>query len=269
VAIVDAYGYASAESDLAKYREKYGLSACTTANGCFRKVNQKGEEKNYPPESGELEKKWSIETALDMDMVSAACPQCHVLLVEATTQNPADTAASVEEAAALKAVAIGNSYGYPENSERWCPEKKGCKEYLAAYNQPSTAVTVSAGDEGYNNGVGAPSWPATSPNVIAVGGTSLKKAENSRGWSETVWKESGSGCSLYESKPTWQHDTGCTKRTDNDVAAVADNNTPVSIYNTGWFKGWVTAGGTSAAAPLVAGIEGQARECQFFCGAPG
>jgi hypothetical protein len=111
VALVDAYGYKSAESDLAKYREKYGLEACKKSTGCFKQVNQKGEEANYPAESGGLEKEWSLETALDMDMVSAACPNCKILLVEATTQGPADTAASVEEAAKLKATEISNSYG--------------------------------------------------------------------------------------------------------------------------------------------------------------
>ncbi len=113
VAVVEAYGYADAESDLAKYREKYGLSACTKANGCFKKVNEKGEEKNYPAEGGEVEKDWSLESALDVDMVSAVCQSCHILVVEATTQEPKDTAASVEEAAKLGATEISNSYGYP------------------------------------------------------------------------------------------------------------------------------------------------------------
>ena len=256
VALVEAYGYKEAEADLAKYREKYGLSACTKASGCFKRVNQKGEEKNYPAEGGEIENSWTIETALDMDMVSAACPNCHITVVEATTQEPKDTAASVEEAATLGATEISNSYGYPENNETWCPAKKGCAEYLSAYKH-TVPVTVSSGDSGYDNSVGAPSWPATSPNVIAVGGTNLRKAENSRGWAESVWSGSGSGCSLYEAKPAWQLDTGCTKRADNDVAAVADPETPVSVYNTPG-GGWLLVGGTSVAAPLIAGIEAHA-----------
>ena len=124
VALVEAYGYKEAETDLAKYREKYGLSACTKASGCFKRVNQKGEEKNYPAEGGEVEKSWTVETALDMDMVSAACPNCHITVVEATTQNPKDTAASVEEAATLGATEISNSYGYPENNEDIVPSQK-------------------------------------------------------------------------------------------------------------------------------------------------
>ncbi len=269
VALVDAYGYAAAESDLAKYREKYGLSACTKANGCFKKVNQKGEEKNYPAEGGEIETIWSLEAALDLDMVSAACPNCHIMLVEATTQEPKDTAASVEEAATLKATEISNSYGYAENNETLCPGKKGCKEYLSAYNHAGIPVTVSTGDSGFDGGGGAPSWPATSPNVIAVGGTSLNKAEGSRGWAEKVWSGAGSGCSLYESKPAWQSDTACTMRMDSDVAAVADPNTPVSAYNTPSVGGWFDIGGTSVAAPLMAGIEAHANSATKTASAEG
>lgn len=267
VALIDAWGYAAAESDLAKYREKYGLAACTKANGCFKKVNEKGEEANYPSESGEAEKEWSLESALDLDMVSAACASCHILLVEATTEAAKDLAASAEEAAKLGATEISNSYGIPENNETLCPAKNGCKEYLAAYNHPGIPVTVSSGDSGYDDGVGAPSWPATSPNVIAVGGTALIKAENSRGWSEKVWQDSGSGCSLYEAKPAWQKDTGCTKRMDNDVSAVAALETPVSIYNTHYASGWELVGGTSVAAPLVAGIEAHANSATKSAGA--
>ncbi len=258
VALIDAYGYKEAEADLAKYREKYGLAACTKASGCFKKVNEKGEEKNYPAEGGELEKVWALESALDVDMVSAACPGCHIMLVEATTQEPKDTAAAAEEAATLGATEISNSYGYPENNETSCPAKKGCAEYLSSYKHAGIPVTVSAGDSAYDDSVGAPSWPATSPNVIAVGGTNLNKATNARGWKETVWNDSGGGCSLYETKPAWQLDTGCSKRTDNDVSAVASPETPVSIYNTPYAAGWVNVGGTSASAPLVAAIEAHA-----------
>ncbi len=263
VALMDAYGYAAAETDLAKYRELYGLPACTKASGCFKKVNEKGEEKNYPKEGELLEFDWQEESALDLDMVSAACPHCHILLVEATTEEPKDLAASVEEAVKLGATEISNSYGFPENEETFCPGKKGCKEYLAAYDHPGIPVTVSAGDSGYDDGVSAPSWPATSPNVIAVGGTTLKRAKSSRGWSESVWVDSGSGCSLYEEKPKWQTDKGCAKRTDNDVAAIANEETPVSVY----LGGWRLLGGTSVAAPLIAGIEAHANSATKTAGA--
>lgn len=266
VAIIDAYGYKEAESDLAKYREKYGLPECKKENAkkeitnCFRKVNEEGKETVTLKEGGTEEKGWTVEAALDMDMVSAACPECHILLVEATEPTSHDLATSVDEAATLKATEISNSYGTPENDTENCP-KEGCKEYLEAYKHPGIPITASGGDSGLDDGVGAPEWPASAPTVIAVGGTTLKKAENARGWSETVWEKGGSGCSLYESKPTWQTDWGCGKRMTDDVAAVANNNeSPVSVYNTPEYGGWTLLGGTSVAAPLVAGIEAHASE---------
>ncbi len=273
VALVDAYGDSTAESDLNEYRAKYKVyykgteTACTKANeggnGCFKKVNVKGEETNYP-EAGPAV--WGAETALDIEMVSAACPECHILLVEANGEYPAETAAAVEEAAKLKATEISNSYGYSEDDESACPSKKGCQEYLAAYNQ-SVPVTASAGDGGYDNknrGYAAPLWPAVSPNVIAVGGTELEKVEKpkegERAWKEVVWPESGGGCSLYESEPAWQEvkavPKACgTKRTDNDVASVAEG---VSIYTTPYEGGWGNVGGTSASSPFIAGVEAHA-----------
>ncbi len=155
----------------------------------------------------------------------------------------------------------------PENDETWCPSKKGCAEYLSDYDHASIPVTVSSGDSGYDDSGGAPSWPATSPNVIAVGGTALNKASNTRGWSEAVWSDSGSGCSLYETKPSWQIDKGCAKRMDNDVSAVASPSTPVSVYNTPMSSGWVNVGGTSVASPLIAGIEAHATSTTRSAGA--
>ncbi len=278
VALVDAYGDSTAESDLNKYREKYKVyykgteTACTKTNGCFKKVNVKGEEANYPAAGPEI---WGAETALDIEMVSAACPECHILLVEASGEYPAATAAAVEEAAKLKATEISNSYGYSEDDESACPSKKGCKEYLAAYNQ-GIPVTASAGDGGYNNknrGYSAPLWPAVSPNVIAVGGTELEKVEKpkegERGWKEVVWPDSGSGCSLYESEPTWQEAKTVPKacgadRTDNDVASVAEE---VSIYTTPYEGGWGNVGGTSASSPFVAGVEAHATSATKKLGA--
>jgi hypothetical protein len=266
VAIVDVYGDETAESDLAKYREKYGLEPCTKSNGCFSRVNEKGEEANYAKGGKEEAEEWAMETSLDMDMVSAACAKCHILVVEASSASISSLAASVEEAAKLKATEISNSYGAPETVGE-CGEN-GCSKYLSAYNHPGIPVTVSSGDWGYDYflaGYDSPGFPATSPNVIAVGGTELKKAENARGWSEAAWDEassrglaSGSGCSLFQSKPAWQSDTGCAKRTDNDVAADAACATPVSVYSTLYLGGWGNICGTSASAPLVAGIEAHA-----------
>src|SRR5262245_15018995 len=260
IALVDAFGYEAAESDLATYRATYGLEPCTKANGCFRKVNQNGEEANYPPP----EEGWQGESALDLDMASAACAnpaKCHILLVEATTPSLENLGTAVNEAVKLGASEISNSYGLPEQV---CPS--GCvAEGEKYYNHPGVVVTASSGDAGYNNYLSecerrgqrcaSPSFPATSRNVLAVGGTSLHKASNSRGWSEGVWAKAGSGCSQFEVKPPWQTDTGCAQRTGNDVAAIADNETPVSVRLNG---AWYLFGGTSAASPLVAGIEAHA-----------
>lgn len=239
VAVVDAYGYPNAERDLGVYRAQYGLPACTTSNGCFRKVNQSGGT-SYPA----VDVGWDQETALDLDMVSAMCPYCHILLVEASTASYSALATSVNTAARLGAHAISNSYGGGED---------GSSYYESAYNHPGIAITASSGDNGY--GV---EFPASSPHVTAVGGTTLKRASNVRGWAESVWSGAGSGCSAYYAKPVWQTDGLCSRRTVADVSAVADPNTGVAVYGptSSNSSGWMVFGGTSVAAPLVAGIYG-------------
>ncbi|WP_430377828.1 S53 family peptidase [Streptomyces sp. B1-3] len=244
VAIVDAYNDPNAESDLATYRSYYGLPACTTANGCFRKVSQTGSTTSLPSSDAG----WSEEISLDLDMVSAIAPNAHILLVEATSPTMANLGKSVNEAVALGAKFVSNSYGGSESSSD--------TSYDSSYfNHPGVAITVSAGDSGY----GA-EYPAASKYVTSVGGTALSTASNARGWTESVWKTSstegtGSGCSTYDAKPTWQTDTGCTKRMISDVSAVADPATGVSVYDSyGITAGWYTFGGTSAAAPIIASV---------------
>jgi subtilase family serine protease len=243
VAIVDAYDDPSAESDLAVYRAQFGLGACTTANGCFKKVGQTGSATSLPKaDSG-----WAGEISLDLDMVSAACPSCKILLVEAKSASMADLGAAVNTAVALGASVISNSYGGSEDSSIPSTE--------SYFNHPGVAITVSSGDNGY--GV---EYPASSAYVIAVGGTSLvKNTGNARGWTEGAWSGAGSGCSAYVAKPSYQKDTGCAKRAVADVSAVADPNTGVAVYDTyggasAGATGWIVVGGTSAAAPLVASI---------------
>jgi len=240
IAIVDAYGYARAESDLGTYRAQFGLPACTTANGCFRKVNQNGVQGSYPAENTG----WAQESALDLDMASAMCPNCKLVLVEASSASFGNLATAVNTAANLGAHVISNSYGGGES---------GSTSYESAYNHPGVAVTVSSGDAGF--GV---EFPASSPHVIAVGGTHLTRASNSRGWTETVWSGAGSGCSTTYAKPSWQHDTGCARRTVADVSAIADPNTGVAVYAPTSRKrsGWLVFGGTSVAAPLIGGVYG-------------
>ncbi len=239
VAIVDAYDDPNAESDLGVYRSQFSLPACTTANGCFKKVDQTGGT-NYPRANGG----WAQEISLDLDMVSAVCPNCHILLVEASSNSFANLAAAVDEAAQLGATEISNSYGGGEYSSEVNDESH--------YNHPGIAITVSSGDSGY--GV---EFPAASQYVTAVGGTTLNKASNTRGWSETVWSGASSGCSAYIPKPSWQTDSGCSKRTVADVAADADPNTGVSVYDSYRYqglRGWLVFGGTSVAAPIIASV---------------
>jgi len=240
IAIVDAYGYTNAETDLAVYRSQYGLSACTTANGCFSKVNQNGVAGSYPRNNNG----WAQESALDIDMASALCPGCKIVLVEANSASLADLAAAENTAARIAGVnVISNSYGGGET---------GAANYAAAYKHPGIAITVSSGDSGY--GV---QFPASSPDVTAVGGTSLTKASNARGWNETTWSGAGSGCSTVFGKPSWQTDTLCAMRTEADVSAVADPNTGVAVYGPtgkGTQSGWMVFGGTSVAAPVIGAI---------------
>ena len=240
IAIVDAYGYPNAEKNLGIYRAQFGLPACTTANGCFKKVNQSGVQGSYPA----FNLGWSQETALDLDMASAMCPGCRILLVEATSSSFGDLAAAVTTAGAMGAHVISNSYGGSES---------GSTAYEPAYNIPGVAVTASSGDSGY--GV---QFPASSSHVTAVGGTSLSHSTNLRGWSETAWNGAGSGCSTLYAKPTWQSDPLCVKRMEADVSAVADPNTGVAVYaqSSSRRSAWLVFGGTSVAAPLIAGVYG-------------
>jgi len=237
VAIVDAYDGPSIESDLAYYRSYFGLPPCSSANGCFRKLNQAGATGPYPQMDGA----WAEEIALDLDMVSAICPNCKIVLVEADSSNITDLGAAVNTAARLGAVAISNSYGGWEYSGETADE-------ASFYNHPGILITASSGDYGY--GV---QFPAASQYVTAVGGTSLVQATNSgtRSATETVWSGAGSGCSFFEPKPSWQHDTGCGLRTVSDVSAVADPNSGVWIYS---YQNWWVVGGTSVASPIVASI---------------
>jgi hypothetical protein len=270
VALIDAFGYPDAESDLATYRERYGLPACTKADGCFEKVNEKGEQAHYPKEEAE----WDGEAALDEEMVSAACPGCHILLVEGSTEAPADLGESVNTAARLGATEISNSYGYPEQDEELCGTT-GCAQFDADYVHSGVMIFASAGDSGFEDtydGFGLQTnFPASSPDVVAVGGTALiKDKKAARGWREEVWNEprifagSGGGCSEFESKPAWQTDSGCAERTDNDVAADAAVKTGVSVRLDGE---WQVYGGTSVASPLVAGIEAHASASERALGA--
>ncbi len=244
VAIVDAYDDPNAEADLRVYREKFygagsALPACseTRTTTCFEKVNQEGKKENYPTANTS----WSQEISLDLDMVSAICPNCKILLVEASSNGMANLG-TAESYAAVHAKAVSNSYGASEFSTE--------TSYDSYYSHPNVTTTVSAGDGGY--GV---EYPAASQYVTAVGGTSLTRASISRGWTETVWSGTGSGCSKYETIPSWQPYTPqCAKRTVADVSADANPNTGVAVYDTYGEPGWLVFGGTSVSSPIIASV---------------
>jgi subtilase family serine protease len=241
VAIVDAGDDATAEADLGVYRSTYGLPACTTANGCFRKVDEQGKAGPLPTNQG-----WGIEISLDLDMVSAACPGCHILLVEGDSASFNDLGTSENTAVALGANEVSNSYGGTEFN--------GSNAYAADYTHPGVAILASSGDSGY----GVANTPAAYQSVVAVGGTTLTKATNARGWTETAWAGSSSGCSAWVDKPSWQTDPNCPGRMVADVAADADPNTGPAIYDAFDGIGWAVVGGTSASSPFIAGVIGLA-----------
>jgi hypothetical protein len=260
VAVIDAFDDPSAEADLGVYDEQFGLPACTSANGCFRKLNEQGNPSPLPPEDGE----WAGEMSIDVQMAHAICQSCHVLLVEADSEGFADLGDAVNAAVDAGATEISNSYVGPEERAM-----AGYFAELAAssYDHPGVVVTASSGDCGYLNEAcagwaAAANFPADSPDVVAVGGTSL--LDKNGAWSSRVWDEAGSGCSQIFAAPEWQNAvagfaaTGCgSMRSLADVAAVADPNTGVDVYDStpegnGEPTGWTVFGGTSVSSPIVA-----------------
>jgi subtilase family serine protease len=244
VAVTIAYNTPHLAHYLAVYRKEYGLPACTSAGGCFRVVNQNGRTSPLP--SSGKGSGWDLEITLDISMISAACPHCHILVVEANQPSLVALGKAEDTAARLGAQVISNSYGTREDGYSFSLSKY--------YNHPGHTIVVSAGDFGYT----AASWPANLRSVTSVGGTELHRAANARRWSETTWNNDwgagGSGCSAYVPKPSWQPATDCPMRTVADVSAAAFN---IPVYNT-VYGGWVTVAGTSASAPLIAGIYGLA-----------
>lgn len=241
VAVVTAYNDPDAASDLAAYRSQYGIPACTTASGCFKQVSQTGSTTSLPGTSAG----WDAPVAESTDVISAICPNCHILLVEASSTAIADLGAAENEAVSLGAEFVDNDWVVPEAS-LGTEEPSYDTQY---FHHPGVAITAPAGDDGY----GTISYPAASPYVTAVGGTTLTADSTvSRGYTETAWVGTGSGCSAFEAKPSWQTDSGCADRTLNDVAADADPNSPVAYYDTPTGGGWGKGGGTVVAAAIVA-----------------
>ena len=238
IAIVDAYDDPNIESDLDVYDSQYQLPSCTTANGCFRKVDQNGGT-DYPRSNAG----WALEIALDVETAHEICQNCRILLVEASSNSLVNLGAAVDQAAALGANVISNSYGGREFSGETRDQN---------YNHPGIAIAASSGDDGY--GV---EYPAASQFVTAVGGTTLNLNSDGSYSSESAWSGAGSGCSAYIAKPSWQNDSGCTGRAVADVAADADPNTGAAVYDSMRLqgrRGWFQVGGTSLATPLIAAV---------------
>ncbi len=242
VAIVDAYGYPNLAADLATYRSYYGLPACTTAGGCLTIRDQNGGTSLPRFNTG-----WAGEQALDVDAVSAICPDCKILVVQAKSASIADLGTAVNTASKQAGVvAISNSYGGGDLSDA---------TYGANYNHPGIAVTASTGDNGYQGG----SFPASSSYVTAVGGTTLTSAANTRGWNETAWSGAGSGCSTVNTAlaAASASGTGCAKRAIADVSAAADpSNGGMAVYypTSRTASTWAQVGGTSESAPIIASV---------------
>ncbi|HLY03589.1 MAG TPA: hypothetical protein VKR56_13975 [Candidatus Cybelea sp.] len=228
VAVVDAYDNPNVTTDLAAYRSQFALGAPN-----FTKYNQLGQMSNYPSGSSG----WGVEIDLDVEMVSASCPKCTIILVEANSTGWSDLQTAEAEAVTKGATIISNSFS-------------GTGANQAFFSTPNKTYLASSGDSGY--GIAD---PADFDTVVSVGGTTLSPAGPPRHWAETVWSGSGAGCST-DTKPAWQADPGCTYRTANDVSADANPSTGVAEYDTYGYGGWIVVGGTSVGSPFLAGIFG-------------
>jgi subtilase family serine protease len=243
IAIVDAYDDPSAESDLAVFSSQYGLPDCTTANGCFSKVNQTGGT-SYPRKDAG----WALEISLDVQWAHAIAPGAHILLVEASSNSFTNLLAA-EDHAKRNAQYVSNSWGGSEFS--------GEASYDSHFSQSGVSFFVSSGDAGL-----PAEYPSASPNVISVGGTTLHFS-GSTFTSETGWSGGGGGCSVYETATAAQSSfsqygqASCGgKRATPDVSLDADPASGVSVYDTTRYQGqsgWFKVGGTSASSPMWAG----------------
>ncbi|MGA7200849.1 MAG: hypothetical protein WBX26_03405 [Candidatus Cybelea sp.] len=225
VYIVDAYDNPNVASDFAEYRSVMGLPV-----GTLNKYNQEGQKSNYPQGNTG----WGVEIDLDVEMVSASCPNCTVNLIEANSNGGSDLGASEKEAVALGATIVSNSYtgGGLDGSD---------------YDTAGVTYLASAGDSGYGL-----LDPAAFGSVVAVGGTALSpNTASKRGWNEVVWQDSGGGCST-ESKPSWQKDPDCSSRTGADISAQASGE--VAEYDSYGEGGWFLVGGTSVSSPFIGGV---------------
>ncbi len=296
IALVDAYNDPNAESDLEAYSAEFGLPACGSGNGCFKQVNESGETASLPfprtvselesARKGDAEERaeaelatgWDLEISLDIETAHGTCQSCRILLVEASSSSYSDLEAAERSAAQLGASEISNSWGGPEVDETTSQDSS------SAFNDPGVVITASAGDDGYlswgaenADERGYANYPASSPHVVAVGGTRLSLGPSGEWEGESVWNGSGAGgggCSVVFSAQPWQREVagfsavGCeTKRAVADVSADADPYTGLAIHDTSstcefryeeakvkHVMHWCTVGGTSLSSPLIASV---------------
>jgi subtilase family serine protease len=241
IAIIDAYDDVTIESDLGVFDTAYGLPACTTKNKCF--------EKHLIATSTKTDSGWALETSLDVEWAHAIAPQAKILLIEAKTESGANLLSAIDYAAGRKdVVSVSMSWGGAEFSDELSYDP-----HFTSKN--GVAFFASSGD----NGAGV-SWPAVSPSVVGVGGTSLELLANGTLVSESAWPLSGGGVSAYETQPAYQKSYSVPKangmRAVPDVSYNADPASGYAVYKTtGSSKnGWYTVGGTSAGAPQWAAV---------------
>jgi len=241
IAIVDAYDDPNIASDLNTFDSYYGLPACTTSNGCFQKIYASGRQ----PRSNSG---WALEIALDVEWSHAMAPAAKIILVEAASNSFTNLLSAVDVAVQNGATVVSMSWGGGESS--------GEGSYDTHFAVNGVTFTASSGDSG--NGV---EYPAASPDVVGVGGTTLTLSGGNYG-SETAWSGSGGGLSAYENEPLYQATYAIPndpsgKRGVPDIAFDADPNTGVAVYDSVKYNGqsgWFQVGGTSLGSPCWAGL---------------
>ncbi len=246
LAVVDAYGDPAITADLDAFSSQYGLRPCTTSDKCLTKVNQVGGTKTAT--APHRTTGWALETSLDVEWAHALAPNADVLLVEATSNDDTDLLAAVRYAA-TKAQYVTMAWGGTEFA--------GETTLDAAFANPNVSYFAAAGDSASEL-----SYPATSPDVVAVGGTTLTVTAATGAWkSETAWATAGGGCSKYEraappqaAYPTYdQQGASCSgKRAVPDLSLDANPSDGVAVYDTEGYAGWLVVGGTSASTDMVA-----------------